>query len=229
MSEDFPQLRPDTRRMIEGHETRDVEFKESVSGVDPGDLVAFANASGGTILIGVREEVDTSGMQHGIIAGCAGSFDDIRNSIQSKARSCRPPVDVAVARECESTNHIYRVDIEVASEKPCCTGGGRYLIRQSGSTIPIDPAQITAMILEKEAKEFVKKLEEAGTKFVEDLKKGQAILSEQLESVEGIVQRALEAAQKALGAAEEATYAARDAAEAATDAAAFSEEAATGH
>jgi len=227
MSEDFTELRDETKNMIDGHETRDVEFKESLNGINSETFVAFANAKGGTILLGVREETDQNGMQRGRIIGCQGSFDDIRLAIQSKANSCRPNIQVHVARELDGTNYIYRIDIDEAQDKPCCTGGGRYCMRDSGSTRSIFPEEITAIVLEKESDKFIKQLQDAADKFVESLKNGQEALAKQIESVDEIVKKSLKAVEQATIAAEEAARSAEEASGAAQDAAAFSEEAAS--
>ena len=205
MQDDFSELRPETRRMIEGHETGDVEFKENYRRIEPDDLISFANALGGTILVGVREEKDSSGMQYGTIVGCPGSFDDIRNFIQNKARSCRPQINVNISREDCDSNVIYRVDVEEALNKPCCTDKGTYLIRQNGRKTAIYPEQMTLLILEKEARKFITQLQDAGTKFVEKL-------SKQIQIVEKLTNEAIEVARTAQFAAEDAKSAAEDAA-----------------
>ena len=76
MTNDYSELKPETRTLIGGSESRDVEFKQSQAGLESSDLVAFANAEGGVIFIGVREELDGTGMKHGIIVGQGGDGGD---------------------------------------------------------------------------------------------------------------------------------------------------------
>lgn len=216
---DYPEIRPETRVLIDNPETREVEYKESISGVDTSDMVAFANANGGTILVGVKEISDSSGKQQGEIVGQEGSFDENRNAITSKARSCRPPLDISVIREQDGDKFIYRVDIEKHSSGLCCTGGGRYVRREDGSKKAIDPTTIAAIVLERESAKFIKQLEEAGRSFVEELSKGQESLGNQIREVQ-------EAAKQAEFAAHMAESAAREAISAAQDAASFAEDAA---
>lgn len=204
MSSDYPSLRPETRTLIENPESIDVEYKESIDGLDQRDLVSFANADGGTILVGVREEKDASGRQYGVIVGYEGSYDRHRGVIQSRANECHPPIEVEIAREFNGIHHIYRVDIKITSKKPCCTGGGSYSIRQNGQNKPIYPEQLTTMILEREALNFITQLQEAGSKFVSDLKVGQEKLLEQIDYVEYIANQAHDAAISATEASQEA-------------------------
>ncbi len=63
-------------------------------------------------------------MKHGEIKGQNGDFDRIRGSIITKATSCRSPVNVTVAREEDSGQFIYRIDVDEAAVKPVCTSGG---------------------------------------------------------------------------------------------------------
>jgi len=219
MSADLPELRPETRDLIANPETKEIEFKQSINGLDASDMVAFANANGGTILIGVKEITDASGGQRGEIVGQNGSFDDIRNKLNNMASNCMPPLDISVTREKEGNKFIYRVDIKQHSNGLCCTGGGRYVRREEGSKKGIDPTTITNIILEKESGEFINTLEKAGENFVEKLMKGQNTLKEQLDKVHSAAQAAIEAAKKAENAASMAAEAAEEAKEAANYAA----------
>jgi predicted HTH transcriptional regulator len=203
--------------MIEGKENRDVDFKESHSGLKNEDLVAFANAQGGSILIGVREARDDTGMQHGEVIGWEGDFDRTRNSIQTKAANCRPPINLDVEREYDGEHHIIRIDIAESKNKPCCTGGGIYKKREDGKNKAITPSEMTVLILEKEAMEFITRLQDAGAKFVEELMKGQEMLAKMIGNVESIAERAESAASSAASSAEEAASAASEAVDAVHD------------
>jgi predicted HTH transcriptional regulator len=118
-------IRPHTRRLLDGQEGREVDFKQSPDGVDPEDLVAFANGTGGTILVGVGEVETESGLQRGRVIGCAIS-DELRVGFINKASSCRPPVELEVTIENLNDVPFYRIDIPEGSHKPYCTQKGVY-------------------------------------------------------------------------------------------------------
>lgn len=211
MPGDYSEIRPETQNMIENPETVSVEYKQNLNHVQQRELVAFANARGGTILIGVKQESDASGRQYGVIVGFPGDYDRTRGAIQSRANECHPPIEVDISREYDGMNFIYRIDISEASEKPCCTGGGSYSIRLEGEIKPILPTQMKMMIIEREVNEFARRLEEAGTRFIETLKIGQEALSDQLDGVDQVANSTLYAAKLAQEAAFEAGGAAQEA------------------
>ena len=228
MSVDYPEIRPETKALIENPETREIEYKQSIAGLDASDMVAFANTNGGTILIGVKEVKNDSGRQRGEIIGQGGSFDDNRNAITSKSSSCRPPLDISVVREQDGDKFIYRVDIEKHSSGLCCTNGGRYVRREDGRKNTIDPTTITAIVLERESGKFITQLEEAGRAFVKELSSGQESLGNQIGKVQSAAKTATEAAGRAEHASWMAESAAQEASAAAQEAAAAAEDAAYG-
>src|SRR5690242_20343094 len=78
--------------MLNRSETYDVEFKESVSGLESSDIVSFANSDrGGTILIGIREAKTPKGQQRGEIIGCPIG-DKEKLKILGKVNSCIPEI-----------------------------------------------------------------------------------------------------------------------------------------
>jgi len=211
MSNDFPNIREETQKLIDNPENMEIEFKESWNAVDQDVLVSFANSKGGTVLIGVEEKHDDDGRQYGNIIGCSGSFDRIRLGIQDRANNCHPPVEIEVSREYGGTNYIYRVDIQESSKKPCCTGSGKYITRKDGQKQAILPDEMSTVILQKEANEFISRLQEAGTRFIEDLKVGQVSLSEQIKEVDDVAWRAHFASERANEAAINASSLAEEA------------------
>ena len=80
-----------------------LEYKEALSSSFARELVAFANSTGGKILLGVRDD--------GAVVGVHES-NALRAQIQDMARNCDPPVKVLVepignivvvpVRECDS-------------------------------------------------------------------------------------------------------------------------------
>jgi tRNA (adenine37-N6)-methyltransferase len=157
-----------TRRLLEGQESRNVDFKLDPAGIDAEDVVAFANAGGGTILAGVSESEDENGIQRGSIQGC--SVDDrTRQSIMGKASSCRPAVDIQIQIENAAERPILRIDIPEGGSKPYCTASGTYKIRSEGRNVAIDPPLMKAMILQSEVDAFVRRFKHAGNELLQGL------------------------------------------------------------
>ena len=148
------------KNLLAREEDLDVEFKESVGGLDSGDLVAFANSdSGGSILIGIRES-KTKGKQEAHIIGCARG-DREKLSILNRAESCVPPVEVKVFLENTSSRPFYRIEIPAGRNKPYCTSGGTYKIRGDGRTMPLSPGRLLAMFMTTESEQFIQRFREA--------------------------------------------------------------------
>ena len=213
----MPSFKSDTMKMIESRETCDIDFKESPSNLETEDLVAFANACGGTILIGVRELQDASGMQRGEVIGWIGDYDKDRLKVMNKAANCLRPIKLTVNREYDGDKYIMRVDIEEILNKPCCTQKGLYKTREDGKNRGIAPTEMTALILETKASDFARKLQDAGAKFAEDLMRGQEELTKLISRVELIAAAAEAAANQAAASAEEAAQASTEAVDAAYD------------
>lgn len=217
IKKEYRKIRGDTRRLLEGQEGRDVDFKERAEGVDPEDLVAFANAGGGTILVGVREIETEQGLQRGEVVGCTIS-DQTKIGFLNKAASCRPPIEIEITVENLADKPIYRIGISEGPRKPYCTQKGTYKIRSDGRNVAIDPDMMTALIVERETERFLERFRAAAADVVRNLQEMEQRLIKGLGQVEAVAQRAVEAADRATWAAEEATTAAQDAAAAAEDA-----------
>jgi len=148
------------KQIVGGEENHDVEFKESVYGLEASDIVAFANAEGGTIFLGVREQSDESGHQRGYVIGCAVG-DKEKLKIINKAQSCIPPIDVSIFEETVYGKSVYRIHIPAGEDKPYCTGGGTYKIRGDARTNPLTPSRLLDLFLEKEGDRFITRFKEA--------------------------------------------------------------------
>jgi len=74
-----------TRRLLDGPESTEVDFKEYPDGVKSEAIVAFANNQGGVILVGVAEHQGENGRQCGKVVGCKIT-DKVRQSIELSAR-----------------------------------------------------------------------------------------------------------------------------------------------
>ena len=96
------------------------EFKRAGTSNLGKEMCAFANATGGVILIGV----DNSGSIIGV-----ADHNNLKSEVQSIARSAEPPVAVDV----ESVGEILRVTIPEQYSKPY-SFGGRFYLREGASS-----------------------------------------------------------------------------------------------
>ena len=67
-------------------EGQTVEFKERVSRMDR-EMVAFANASGGSVFVGISDDGDVLGVE---------ITNELTSRIQDMARNCDPPVEITL-------------------------------------------------------------------------------------------------------------------------------------
>ena len=105
-----------------------VEFKRSLTKDVGRELCAFANASGGTILIGVSDA--------GEIVGVA-EHNRLKSRVQSTARTADPPVELDV----ESVGRVLRVTVPPQKRKPY-SFGGRFFMRIGASSQQMSNAEI---------------------------------------------------------------------------------------
>lgn len=194
----YAKVRAETHRMIEGEEGYDVEFKEGPKRVQPEDIVAFANGTGGSILVGVREVTEKK-EQKGDIVGCRIG-DEPKRSISDKANSCIPRLEVRIVAEGVKTGKpIYRIDIPQGDNKPYCTSGGTYKIRKDGQNVGIDPELMVSMVLRREEEQFIKRFKSAGEEILEALTQ----LEDRVEQVAYVADETASSAQDAAAVAEE--------------------------
>jgi len=88
------------------------EFKERISGVDK-DFIAFANSSGGKVLIGVTDDGKVKGIT---------ITNRIKSEIQNIARNCDPEVKLFV----KSFGNILIVEVREGEDKPYKCSSGFY-------------------------------------------------------------------------------------------------------
>jgi ATP-dependent DNA helicase RecG len=108
-----------------------VEFKEALSGLDR-EMVAFANASGGKILVGVADDKTIKGIP---------ITSALKSQIQDIANNCQPPVRLAF----DSFDNILIVDVHEGEDKPYkCSSG--FFIRVGPNAQKLDRDEIVAFI-----------------------------------------------------------------------------------
>lgn len=104
----------ESKQLIAQGEGYFTEFKRKLNSDFKRELVAFANASGGRILMGVEDD--------GSICG-AGSDNELRSRIQAEAQNCDPPVRISM----EQVGSVLVVSVPEGEEKPYRSTEGFYL------------------------------------------------------------------------------------------------------
>ena len=121
MMDDRRKSRPlDISSLISLGEGFTIEFKRSVTSDIGREICAFANATGGTILVGVGND----GKIHRV-----SDHNRIKSEIQSVARSADPPVTV----EIESTDEVILIRVPSQNGKPF-SFGGKFFMREGANT-----------------------------------------------------------------------------------------------
>lgn len=190
---EYKGLSEKSKALLNRDEGYEVDWKKSIAGLEPEDIVAFANSKkGGSILIGVKDTVDSDGKQIGQILGCLIN-DNNKMNIKTKAQHCIPPIEVEIIKENIEDVPFYRVEIPSGDKKPYCTGKGIYKIRDDGNNKVITPNKLLSIFIEEENEIFLKRFKEAAKELEEDLfrtsdqiSEAQSYLEEILPEVEGL-------------------------------------------
>ena len=114
--------------LIAGGEGATVEFKRSLARDVGRELCAFANAAGGTVLLGVTDA--------GKVVGVA-DHNRLKARVLSTARSADPSIEVEV----ESAGEVLRVAVPPQKRKPY-SFGGRFFVRDGASSRQLSSAEI---------------------------------------------------------------------------------------
>ncbi len=120
--------------ILEEGEGYTLEFKRSISSDLPKELVAFANASGGRIFIGVND--------HNQIVGCDLS-NKMLSQIEDMATACDPPVAVRIEKLPQ--HKILVIHVPEGANRPHRCNKGFYL-RNGTSSQKMKTHDITAFI-----------------------------------------------------------------------------------
>jgi ATP-dependent DNA helicase RecG len=110
-----------------------IEFKEGLSRLDR-ELVAFANAGGGSVYVGVNDQ--------GKVVGT--NIDNrVKSEISVIARNCDPPIKVEIAAH---PNKVLEVRVPEGDDKPYrCKGG--FFLRMGPNTQKLNRNEIRHMIV----------------------------------------------------------------------------------
>ncbi|TET32858.1 MAG: winged helix-turn-helix transcriptional regulator [Planctomycetota bacterium] len=120
-----------------------VEFKERYTPRIDQDIVAFANAKGGMILLGVRDDGTVCGER---------LTNDLKAKINSLARNCKPTISVEMAQ----VGKVAAVVVPEGTEKPYSCGSGYYR-RLDGNTQKMSHDELGIMFAENEPFPFEEK------------------------------------------------------------------------
>ena len=158
---EYKRLSRRTRILLNQAEGRDVDFKVSPVGVKHKTLIAFANSpSGGAILVGVEEYTASDGVQRGRIVGCDVS-DSARLTIQNKALSSVPPINIQIVTENLSHRPILRIEVPSGPNKPYCSQAGEYAIRSDNRNRALQPNELLQLFMERESEQFLSRFKTA--------------------------------------------------------------------
>ena len=114
--------------LIAAGESVVVEFKRSLTKDLGRGLCAFANARGGTVLLGISDAGDIVGV---------ADHNRLKARVLSTARSAEPPIEV----EAESLGDVLRVVVPPQKRKPY-SFGGRFFMRDGASSRQMSNAEI---------------------------------------------------------------------------------------
>jgi len=120
-----------------------VEFKERYTPRIDQDLVAFANARGGTLLLGVRDDGTVSGER---------LTNDLKAKINSLGRNCSPPIAVNLSQ----VGDVVAVFVPEGLEKPYSCSSGYYR-RLDATTQKLSHDELRIMFAENEPLPFEEK------------------------------------------------------------------------
>lgn len=130
----FTLLKKDLELVLAEGEGYLVEFKESVSRLDR-EIVAFANAAGGCIYLGVRDD--------GSIKGISVS-NKLKSQLQDIAYNCDPAIKIELKHF--STFNVLAVIVHEGQDKPYrCKDG--FFFRNGPSTQRMKRNEILALVM----------------------------------------------------------------------------------
>jgi len=104
----------DLKQILEEGEGQFIEFKENFSKHVVRDIVAFANASGGRIFLGVTDENIVKGIK---------ITNDLKSKIVDVGKNCDPKIFVNL----EEYENILIIEVEEGKDKPYQCSSGFYL------------------------------------------------------------------------------------------------------
>lgn len=113
-----------------------VEFKEKVSGLDR-EIVAFSNASGGKIFLGIKDDGTIKGID---------ATNSLKSQLQDIAHNCDPSIRINIISHLKSK--VLEIHVEEGFDKPYrCREG--FFIRNGASSQKLKRDEILTVLLQK--------------------------------------------------------------------------------
>ncbi|NRA21661.1 MAG: ATP-binding protein [Oceanospirillaceae bacterium] len=184
---EFQGLTKRTRTMLASNENLSVDFKREASGVKSSDFVAFANANGGTLLIGVDEYTSENGLQRGRVVGCAVN-DKARLALINKALECTPSINILVIAENLRRKPMLRIEIPADQNRPFCNSRGEYSVRADGRNRALYPSELLDIFLDSESALFSNRFKRAVGKLEQQVKLINTALNDDLQNVSNSIE-----------------------------------------
>jgi len=123
----------DLKAALELGEGQFIEFKESPDKSLPREMVAFANASGGVIYLGITDSGQIKGIE---------TSNRLKSQIQDTARNCDPPVAVLLTQ----IQNVLAIEVKEGVNKPYSCSSGFYM-RMGANSQKMNRDEIPALVI----------------------------------------------------------------------------------
>lgn len=123
----------DLKAALELGEGQFIEFKESPDKSLPREMVAFANASGGVIYLGITDSGQIKGIE---------TSNRLKSQIQDTARNCDPPVAVLLTQ----IQNVLAIEVKEGVNKPYSCSSGFYM-RMGANSQKMNRDEILALAI----------------------------------------------------------------------------------
>lgn len=127
------QITTDYKTALELGEGQIIEFKESPDKNLPKEMVAFANASGGVIYLGISDTGKIKGIE---------TSNKLKSQIQDLARNCDPPIAILISQ----IDKILAIEVKEGINKPYSCASGFYM-RMGANSQKMNRDEIIALAI----------------------------------------------------------------------------------
>lgn len=124
----------DLEAILEAGEGQKVEFKRSANNIGK-EIVAFANSSGGKLIIGVENEGDIFGVS---------SPNDTKSRIRDVARNCDPSVMIDEIEKVDDT-----LVVEIPPSQQAHQYSGAFYVREGANSQKLNKTEVTELLHSK--------------------------------------------------------------------------------
>jgi ATP-dependent DNA helicase RecG len=123
----------DLKAVLELGEGQFIEFKESADKSLAREMIAFANASGGAIYLGISDDGKIKGIE---------TTNKLKSQIQDTARNCDPPVAVLLAQ----ADNVLVIEVKEGINKPYSCASG-FFMRMGANTQKMNRDEILSLAI----------------------------------------------------------------------------------